>query len=93
MEEIFFHCRKQWKRFSSTVEYKWRTISGCLTTFLPLYLTMQEFFFSHIPHSKRIFSVVSHDTEASIPLWVTTEKNDTTKNDIFKFLSASLAFR
>ncbi len=35
-------------------------------------------------YCKRIFSVVSLNAEDSVPLWDTTDKNDTTQNDIFK---------
>jgi hypothetical protein len=81
----FLRCGIQRRKFSSVVEFKRRTIAGRLTPFLPLFTTTQEFFFLCIPHRKRIFSVVSHNTEGSLLFLDTTEKNDTSQNDIFKF--------
>ncbi len=62
-----------------------------LDKFIPLYPAIQVFssvvshiagvFFSCIPHSKRIFSIVSHSTEGSGTLWDKAETKNTMKND------------
>ncbi len=94
---VFFRCGIQRKRFSSVVGHKgkgffhcgiqWRTISGWLINFFPLYRTMQEFFFGCILHHKRIlcsvllplhrsfFCTVSHTGEYLFFVINTTQKN------------------
>jgi hypothetical protein len=62
-----------------------------LTNFLPWDPTTQEFGFLSIPQRRKIVSNVSHNAEDSVPLWDTTKKNDTTQNDIFKFLVPLIA--
>ncbi len=50
---------------------KFSSIAGI---FLTLYPTMQEFFLQCILLSKRIFSIVSHNAEGSVPFWIQQRK-------------------
>ncbi len=79
--QVFFRCIPQWKIFSSVVGYNARG-------FFLLWDTTKEAFL-HCAIQRKSFFLCGIQRKKFLPLWDTMEKNDTTKNDILKFLSAS----
>jgi hypothetical protein len=77
--QVFFRCIPQWKIFSSVVGYNGRGFFGIQRKKLS----------SIVGYNARVFFLCGIQRKRFFSLWDTKEKNDTTKNDILTFLSAS----
>jgi hypothetical protein len=100
--KFFFLCILHHNRILCSVLYPrniFSIVSHNVAGFLPLYPAMEDIFLRFGIQWKRFFccgiqpkklsSIVGYNGRCFFPLWDTMEKNDTTKNDILKFLCAS----